>query len=77
MSHIPAPVISEFVSMSIMKGIFPSCLKIGRVISILKSGKKYQMTNYRSITTLPVLAKKIKNKIVHKRMMCFINRLNL
>ena len=56
MSHILAPVISELFNMSIMEGIFPSCLKISRVIPISKSGKKDQLTNYRPITTLPVLA---------------------
>ena len=34
------------------------------------------MANYRPITTLPVLAK-IFEKLVHKRMMCFIKRFNL
>ena len=62
--------------MGIMEGIFPNCLKIGRVIPILKSGKKDQMTNYRPITTLPVLAK-VFEKLAHKRMMCFISRFNL
>ena len=56
MSHIQAPFISELLNMSIMESIFPSCLKIGRVIQISKSGKKDQLTNYKPITTLPVLA---------------------
>ena len=34
------------------------------------------MTNYRPITTLPVLPK-IFEKLAHKRMMCFISRFNL
>ena len=69
MSHILAPVISELFNMSIMEGVFPSCLKTGRVIPIFKSGKKDQTTNYRQITTLPILAK-IFEKLAHKRMIC-------
>ena len=76
MSHIPAPVISELFNMSIMEGVFPSCLEAGRVIPIFKSGKKDQTTNYRPITTLPILAK-IFEKLAHKIMICFINRFNL
>ena len=40
MSHILAPVISELCNMNIIKGIFPSCLKTGRVTPIFKSGKQ-------------------------------------
>ena len=75
-SHILAPVISELFNMSIMEGIFPSCLKTGRVIPIFKSGKKYQTTNYRPITTLPILVKNFE-KLAHKRLVCFIMRFNL
>ena len=74
--YILAPVISELFNIRIMEGIFPICLKIGRVIPIFKSGKKDQMTNYRPITTLPVLAK-VFEKLSHKRMMCLISRFNL
>ena len=60
MSHILAPVICELFNISIMEGVFSSCLKTGRVIPIFNSGKKYQTTNYRPITTLPILAKKFR-----------------
>ena len=42
MGNILAPVISELFNMSIMEGVFPSCLKTGRVTPIFKSGKKDQ-----------------------------------
>ena len=42
MSHILAPVISERCNIGIMEGYFLSCLKIGRVIPISKSGKNYR-----------------------------------
>ena len=75
-SHILTPIISELFNLSIRQGVFPSCLKTGRVIPIFKSGKKDQTTNYRPITTLPVLAK-IFEKLAHKRMTNFIDKFNL
>ena len=39
MSHILAHVISEQINMSLMGGVFPTCLKTGRVTPIFKSGK--------------------------------------
>jgi len=66
-------VICELLNLSIRERIFPSCLKIGRVISIFKSGKKDQKKNYRPITTLPVLAKPFE-KLAHKRMMKISNK---
>ena len=76
MSHILAPVFSKLFILSIMEGVFPSYLKIGRVRPMFKSGKKYEITKYRQITTLPVLAK-ILEKIAHKRMIYFVNRFSL
>ena len=77
MSHNLAPVISELFYMSTPESIFPRCLNIGCVIPIFKSGKKYQLTNYRPITTLPVLTNFVFEKLAHKRKICFINRFNL
>ena len=57
LKNITLLLISELFNMSIMEGVFPSCLKIGRVIPIVKSGKRDHMTNYKPITTLPVEAK--------------------
>ena len=74
--HILSPVISELFNLTIREGIFPTCLKVGRVIPIFKSGKKYQLKSYRTITTLPVLAK-VFEKLLHKRMMDFVNKFNI
>ena len=38
-------------------GVFPNCLKIGRVTQIFKSGERSDPANYRPISTLPYLSK--------------------
>ena len=73
MKHILSPVISELFILTIKEGNFPTCLKVGQVIPILKCGKKYQLKKYRPITTVPALAKVFK-KLMHTRMMDFINK---
>ena len=73
---ILSPVISELFYLTILEGIFPICLKVGRVIPIFKSGKKYQLKVYRPITTLPVIAE-VFEKSMHKQIMDFINKFNI
>ena len=68
-------MISELFNLTIREGIFPTYLKSGRVLPIFKSGKKAQVTIYRSITTSPVLAE-VFEKLMHVRMMDFINKFN-
>ena len=69
-------MIFELFNLTIREGIFSTCLRVGRVIPILKSGKKYQLKNYRPISTLLVLAKVFEN-LMRKRMMDFINSFNI
>ena len=40
LKHVLPPVISELFELSIREGSFPTCLNVGRVIPIFKSGKK-------------------------------------
>jgi hypothetical protein len=49
--------IADIFNESISLGIFPDCLKIARVVPIFKTGDRMSVTNYRPISTLPVLAK--------------------
>ena len=74
MSHILAPGMFSLFNMSIMEGILHSCLKIGYVIPILKSGKKIRGL-MRSISTLPIIANFFK-KLALNRMTIFNNRFN-
>ena len=42
---------------SIKQGIFPDSLKIAKVTPMFKSGAKYNVSNYRPISILPVFSK--------------------
>ena len=70
------PFIANLFNCSISEGIFPDCLKVGRVIPLHKAGDTKACTNYRPITTLPVLSK-IFEKLMYKRMSSFINKFEL
>ena len=56
---------------SIETGVFPSKLKIAKVIPIYKSKDKQSFTNYRPISLLPSISK-IYEKLVHKRLYAFM-----
>ena len=53
--HILSFVISDLLNLIIREETFPTCPKVGWIILILKSGKKYQLKKYRPDTRLPVL----------------------
>lgn len=63
--------LSIAINKSIETGIFPSKLKIAKVIPIYKSKDKQNFTNYRPISLLPTISK-IYEKIVHKRLYSFM-----
>ena len=49
-------------------GIFPSKLKIGKIIPAYKSGDKQLFTNYRPVSLLPQFSK-ILEKLFNRRLM--------
>ena len=75
-ADIISKIICKILNESISKGIFPSPLKIARIIPIHKSGSKQKTNNYRPISILPTISK-IFEKIMHMKMMKFINKFNL
>ena len=64
--------ISNLFNSSIVEGCFPNCLKLARVIPVFKSGCRKNVSNYRPISTLPVLSK-IFEKLMHKRLSQFLS----
>ena len=56
----------------ITTGIFPDSLKVAKVTPVYKKGSKLECANYRPITLLSNLVKIIE-KLMHKRLMGFLN----
>lgn len=54
-------------------GIFPSCLKIAKVIPVFKSGNKTDVSNYRPISILSTFSK-ILEKLICKRTRTFLDK---
>ena len=54
-------------------GIFPSCLKIARVIPVFKSGEKTDLNNYRPISILSTFSK-ILEKLICDRTQLFLDK---
>ena len=69
-SQIISPLLSMLYNRYMRTGIFPDCLKIGKITPIFKKGNRELIENYRPISTLPIFGK-IFEKIIHKRLYNF------
>ena len=68
--------LANVVNSSFEQGIFPQALKSARVVPIHKEGPKTDVTNYRPISLLGAFSK-IYEKLMHNRVMEFLNKNNL
>ena len=71
-SHPLATVINQ----SFTKGIFPSRLKIAKVVPIFKKGDPKIPSNYRPISIFSIFSK-IYEKLMHKRINVFLKHHNI
>ena len=71
-AEVLSPILAILINACFGLGIFPSCLKIAKVVSVFKSGDKSKVTNYRPISLLPVFSK-VLEKIVYTRTNNFLN----
>ena len=67
------PVIANLFNCSISEGIFPDCLKVGRVIPLHKAGDTKACTNHRPITTLPFYQRFLRNSCTRECLPLLIN----
>ena len=74
--HIISKHLSAIFNQCLNCGVFPTSLKIARVIPIFKSGSFDIMSNYRPISVLPVFSK-IFEKCIYTRLLDFITKCNI
>ena len=76
LSPIVSPIIAKLFNKSLIKGIFPSMLKLGKVVPIFKSGDASLISNYRPITLLNTLSK-IFEKLMFRRLNSFLEKFSI
>ena len=76
LSEIFSNVLCYLFNSCILSGVFPSELKIAKVIPLYKSGNSNCMSNYRPISILPTISK-IFEKLLHKRIYNFLEDNNI
>ena len=74
-SHI-APIISKLINLAFEEGVYPSCLKLDKVLPIFKSGSKTIPGNYRPISLLSNI-NKIVEKSIYIRLYNFFSKFNI
>ena len=67
--------LTYIINMSLMEGIFPSELKLAKVVPIFKSGESDKVTNYRPISVLSFFSK-IFEKIMYNYVINFMDKNN-
>ncbi len=76
-AHTIAAPLCHIFNLSIRKSVFPSLLKIAKVIPVYKNrGSKHDVSNYRPIAILPLISKIIERH-VKSHLMNFLNKYNL
>ena len=65
--------LTHIINLSIQSGIVPDRMKIARVISIFKSSDSSLLTNYRSVSVLPVFSKLL-DKVVYNRILKYLDK---
>ena len=65
-------IITKLMNISLSQGIFPDSWKMAKIVPLFKGGEKIDVNNYRPVSLLP-LPGKLLEKIVHSRIMAFLN----
>ena len=68
--------LTYIINKSLENGVFPDSLKIAKIIPIFKSGDTDKFSNYRPISILANFSKFFE-KVMHKRLLHFIEKLEL
>ena len=71
-----ASILSYIFNCSIIQGKFPDALKVAKILPLHKSDSKYEISNYRPISILPIFSKLLE-KLVYSRLFNFICKHNI
>ena len=74
--NVISPLLTSIINRSMLTGIFPSCLKLARVIPIYKGGDRTCLSNYRPISILPVVSK-IFERVMYSRLYSYLHHRNV
>ena len=74
-SHI-ALIVSKQINLAFEEGVYPSCLKLVKVLPIFKSGSKTVPENYKPILLLSNI-NKIIEKAIYSRLYSFFSKFNI
>ena len=61
------------LNLSLLTGVFPSELKVAKVIPLFKAGDPLLFSNYRPVSVLPLFSK-ILERLMYNRLLSFINQ---
>ena len=65
--------LTHILNLSVMYGVFPSELKLAKVILLYKANDPMKVSNYRPVSVLPVFSK-ILERIMDNQLLSFINK---
>ena len=68
--------LSYICNLSLTDGVFPTEMKLTKIVPIYKSNDPMEFTNYRPISLLSIFSK-ILESVMYKRLIKFINKYNL
>ena len=75
-ADVIAPSLLNFINMSFQTGHFPDILKIAKLRPVHKSGPKTDLSDYRPISIIPILSKRIE-KCVIQHLFSFLNKYSI
>ena len=75
-SNSLAVPLTHIINLSLNQGMFPTSMKIAKVIPLFKNDDCTKINNYRPVSVLPVLSK-VFEKIMYRRILDFINKNNI
>ena len=67
---------ADLFNLSFITGVFPSALKTAKVVPVFKKNSKLDYSNYRAISLLPKIEKRLE-KLMYKRLYTFLNNINI